>query len=130
MSTVQQIMNDAMERASIIGIGQSAASDDNTKVLTIFNDMLASFRNEGIDINLGTLDVSDTVYMDDSDILCIKINLAVQVMDNYKLPVSDYVRRQAKDLLNDLQSKYLEIREMEFPDTLIVAHSRNILTDT
>lgn len=130
MTTAQQIMTDALEMAHVVGVGQSIATADNTKALNRLNEMIASWKGE-VDLQLDTLAAVDTVYLDASEILCLKTNLAALLCEAYGLPMPGTLLARATLLYGELVAKYLEAstEEMELPSLLIAAASGNIETD-
>ncbi len=121
MATALQVVTTALERAGVIPTGQTAPNDKAVKGLELFNDWIASLKNDGLDFQLSTLASSDTVYLDASDLPCIKDNLTVLVADHWKLPIPQTVRDRAGMLLDNVRGKYLEagLEEMELPDPLV-----------
>jgi hypothetical protein len=120
MATALQVVTTALERAGVIPTGQTVPNDKSVKGLELLNDWIASLKNDGLDFQLSTLAAADTVYLDASDLSCVKANLAVLIADHWKLPIPPTVRQSAIDLLDNVRGKYLEagLEEMELPDGL------------
>lgn len=121
MATALQVVTTALERAGVIPTGQTPSNDKAVKGLELLNDWIASLKNDGLDFQLPALAASDTVYLDASDIPCLKTNLTVMVADHWKLPIPNTVRQLAVDLLDNVRGKYLEagLEEVELPDALV-----------
>jgi hypothetical protein len=121
MTTALQVVTTALERSGVIPTGQTVPNAKAVKGLELLNDWIASLKNDGLDFQLASLASSDTVYLDDSDISCLKANLTVLVADHWKLPIQQSVRLDAEKLLDNVRDKYLQadIEEMELPDGLI-----------
>lgn len=117
MATAQNIIDDALEKSDIVGEGQSVPSDTNATALDLLNDMIASWKSKGLDLQLDTLSTGTTIYLDNSDILALKYNLSVLCSENYSLQPLPHVLRRSIELFDDLQGKYLEagLEEMELP---------------
>ncbi len=121
MATAQAVITSALERANITPTGQTPSNANSVKGLELLNDWIAELKNDGLDFQLSTLALSDTLYVDASELSCIKTNLAVLVADHWKLPIPETVRRKAETLLDNVRGKYLEagLEEMELPDALV-----------
>ena len=132
MTTAQVIVNRGLEICGLKAIGQTPSNSHSTNALEALNDMIASWKDEGLDLQLATLASDDTVYLDASDILCLKQNLGVLLAEIYRLPLSNGTITRAHNLLDSLTGKYLEAgtEEMEYPDNLVITCGRNIITDT
>lgn len=120
MATAQDIINSGLKRANIIAISQTPTSEQNSVALGLLNDMIASWKSEGLDLQLDALAKGDTVYLDASDLLCLKVNLAVMLADHFKMQMPITVIGKASDLYDALLGKYLEagMEEMELPAIL------------
>jgi len=121
MTTALQVVTSGLERAGVIPTGQTVPNDKLVKGLELLNDWIADRKNDGLDFQLTTLASSDTVYLDASEMSCLKTNLAVAIADHWKLPIPQTVRQEAVTLLDNVRDKYLqaEIEEMELPDVLV-----------
>jgi hypothetical protein len=121
MATALSVVTTALERAGVIPTGQTVPNNKAVKGLELLNDWIADRKNDGLDFQLSTLASSDTVYLDASDLSCLKANLTVLVADHWKLPIPPTVRQSAEDLLDNVRGKYLEasLEEMELPDALV-----------
>lgn len=117
MATASDIYADSLRRANIIGENQTPTDNQASRALQMLNDLLASYKSKGLDLQLDSLIGSDTVYLDASDILAIKMNLAVHIADYYKMQMPNSVRVEANDLYTDLHDKYFhaDLEEMELP---------------
>lgn len=120
MATAQDIIDSGLKRSNLIAISQTPTSEQNSVALELLNDMIASWKSEGLDLQLDTLAKDDTVYLDASDLLCLKMNLAVMLSDHFKMQMPATVLRKASDLYDALVGKYLEsgLEEMELPAIL------------
>lgn len=125
MTVARDVITTALERSGVIPTGQTAPNDKSTKGLELLNDWIAEKKNDGLDFQLSTLALDDALYLDASEMSCVKTNLTVLVADHWKLPIPQTVRDEAVKLLDNVRDKYLqaELEEMELPDGL-VAHGR------
>ena len=126
MTTAQTIINDAADLAGVVGVGASIEGGDNAKYLRALNRMIAGFKNDGVDLGLSSLAAGDTVYVDDSDEEALVYQLATRIFEIVKRPVSPAIYQKAQLAYEDLQAKYLEICEMEIPDSLKSYHYYDI----
>lgn len=132
MATALSIVTTALERAGVIPTGQTPGNDKSTKGLELLNDFIAELKNDGLDLQLASLASSDTVYLDASDLPCLKSNLTVRIADHWKLPIPATVREHAITSLDNLRGKYLEagLEEMDLPDLLISQACSDIRSGT
>lgn len=121
MATADDIVTTALERAGVIPTGQTPSDAYSEKGLELLNDWIAERKSDGLDLQLSELDAADLVYLDASDLPCLKSNLTVLVADHWKLPIPQSVRDHAVSSLDNLRGKYLEagLQEMELPDLLV-----------
>jgi len=128
MTTALQVVTSALERPGVVPTGQTVPNDKAVKGLELLNDWLAGLKNDGLDLQLATLALSDTVYLDASEMSCLKDNLTVLVADHWKLPIPQTVRESAVKLLDNVRDKYLQadIEEMELPSGLVSAGGSDI----
>jgi len=117
MTTAQGIITPALEKAGIIPIGQDPGPAINSRVLIMLNDMIASWKSEGLDLQIDALTATGTVYLDASDIMALKYNLAVLVSEEYRMPIPATTAMRATKLFDKLVGKYLEagLEVMELP---------------
>ena len=132
MSTAQEVLNTSLERAGVIQVGATPTNAYSVRALELLNDWIAEKKTDGVDLQLSALALSDTVYLDASDMAAVKANLTVLIADQWKLPISPDVRQRAIDLLENVRGKYLEadLEEMELPDLLVSSGSGNIISGT
>lgn len=128
MTTAQNVITESLEIAGVLPIGQTPSSLHNSRGLTYLNDMIASWKSEWLDLQLDTLAATDTIYLDASDIICLKQNLSVLLAAKYKLPISQHTQYYAATLFDSLVEKYLQagLEEMELPSGLVSATRSNI----
>lgn len=120
MTTALSVVTSALERSGVIPTGQTPPDAKSVKGLELLNDWIAELKSDGLDLQLATLASADTVYLDASDISCLKSNLTCLVAEHWKLPISPAVYQRAERQLDNLREKYLQadLEEMELPDGL------------
>ena len=79
MATASQVINRALKRLRVIGVGQSPMANETTDCLEALNDMLFAWRTDGIDIAHTTLISSTELDVPDDHIEPIALNLALRV---------------------------------------------------
>lgn len=129
MATAQEIVTEALEKAGVTPTGQTPPNDKSVRGLSLLNDWIAELKNDGLDFQLSTLALADTVYLDASDISCLKTNLTLLIAEHWKLPLPNSVYARAVKLLDDVRDKYTQalMEEMEYPDGLKIINRSNII---
>lgn len=116
MTTANQIVNDASLLAEVKADGVTLSAEDFNIGLDALNDMLDSWKNDDVDLNVATpLSSSDTVHVDKSDILAIKYNLAPLISEKNYQQAPGFVIARANELFKSLQAKYSVVDEAEMP---------------
>lgn len=126
MATAQTIINRAATLANILPVGGTLASNINNHLLDLLNDLFESWKNKGIDLGVSTLALSDTVYIDDSDLLAVRYNLAVSCYDVINRAPNPVIIQKAQELLQELQAKYHDINDLSMPESLNSRYSFDI----
>lgn len=132
MSTAQEVLNTSLERAGVIQVGATPTNAISVRSLELLNDWIAQLKTDGVDLQLSALALSDTFYLDASDMAAIKANLTVLIADQWKLSIDPNVRQKASDLLENLRGKYLEsdLEEMDLPPLLVSSGTGDIVSGT
>lgn len=128
MTTAKTLIDDAAELAKIKGMSQTLPASLSTRYLRLLNEMLESWRNEGVDLGLSTLAASDTIYVDDSDILSIRYQLTELIAESANKPLNPNIISRSAELFKSLRAKYFSQRELEQPELLLNYTNTNILT--
>lgn len=130
MTIASEVVTSALKRANIIGVNQTPSDGQMDIGLELLNDWIAELKNDGLDLQLEALGSTDDIYLDASDVPCLKSNLTVLVADYYKLAVPQGVQRNAIQSLDNLRGKSLEAdtEEMDLPDVLMVYRKSDIRT--
>lgn len=126
MTTAIELCEQAAKLAGVRPHGQALSAEDNTTCLGLLNQYLASLASEGVDYGLAELVNTDTVYIDDADLLAIRYNLGLLIAEDYGLPIDARIIQRAFDLDKTLRAKYLDVPEMELPAILQSDYSFNI----
>lgn len=116
MATALDLMNQAARLAKVKGRSQALSGADKTEYLDLLNQMLDSWKAEGLDLGLGTLAAGDTVYIDDSDLLAVRYSLATLIAESVGKDMSLTVQQRAILLKDMLQSKYFIQPQLEQPE--------------
>lgn len=118
MTTAIELINQASRMAGVRGGSQTLAAEDSSTYLAILNQYVDSLTSEGLDLGIGTLSNSTTLYVEDSDLLALRYNLAQLIAEDSGLPLDLRVLARAEDLKRSMIEKYLDIPDAEMPDAL------------
>lgn len=80
--------------------------------------MIARWRNSGVDLGLPTVLAADTVFVDVADEEAVEINLTLRLMIRYKRVIPPGLSIAGTDAFDELQAKYMVIREMSLDQAL------------
>lgn len=92
----------------IVGLGETATSDELADGLEWLNGMLAAWRDQGADVGIALpLTLSSVMYCNDAHLLAIKTNLRVVVAEQYGREVSQTTMRVAMRGLQQIKHSLL-----------------------
>ena len=112
MATAQDLINKSAKQAGILPQGQTLEAGVNSDALDILNLMIASMRNDGIDLGVPKLVASDTIIIDDADEEALKISLTLRLMLEFRRPIQPGLSEVGRIKMAELQAKYSTINEM------------------
>ena len=118
MATAQDLIYSAAKLAGILAQSQTIEGGVNADALTILNQMIARWRNSGVNLGLPAALAADTIFVDTADDEAIKINLALRLMVEFKRPIPAGVSVAGSDAFDELQAKYMAVREMPLDTAL------------
>jgi hypothetical protein len=130
MTTASTIISRAAEVAGVKAIGQATSSDVEEVALSQLQTMLDRWANVWVDFNVGTLAASSTLYVDDSDIDAIQLQLSKRLARIFRKSLDQDTLLDAEKAFNELQAKYSDMPELEIEEGLLNNYNRNILTDS
>lgn len=81
--TALDVITSAMRKLRILGAGAVPTSSETEDGLEALNDMLASWRINGVDLALTELQSTDPIDVPDDHLEAIKLNLAARIADEY-----------------------------------------------
>lgn len=130
MTTAQEVITSALKRAGVTADIQTPGNSKSVIGLELLNDWISGLKNDGLDLQLTALALADDIYLDASDIPCLKHNLTVLCAEYWKLPIPQSAYIRANESLDNLRGKYLEadIEEMELPGALVTRGRSDILS--
>lgn len=79
MATASQIINRALKRLRVLGVGQSPTANETADCLEALNDMLFAWNANGIDLAHIALASSDALDVPDDHVEAIALNLARRI---------------------------------------------------
>lgn len=130
MSTAQEIINGAARKVKLLAVGQTLESDIGADALTRLNRMVNRWRNDGIDLGLGTLTADSEVYVDDADLECIEANLQIRLANDYNRSIDPLFVAEVGTLTTELRAKYKVVQLLDLDFTLKRRGPYNIRTDS
>lgn len=113
MATASQVINRALKRLKVIGVGASPTANETTDCLEALNDMLFAWRIEGIDLAHTTLLSTDTLDVDDDHIEAIALNLAKRVGGMFGRELSKEDQQLALEGEMSLRAYHFSIADLE-----------------
>lgn len=105
MTTVRDIVTDALGRLNIFGLGDDLSSEEARAALTRLNDWLASLPTKdyavtdsaGVAYTYPTLKLSDSWPLAEKFVFGMKAILAKMMADQWGYPVADQLRQDARE---------------------------------
>ena len=108
MATMRDIVDGAAKRLGVIRSGESLDANDSADILQALNDMMGSWEGRGVNIAWSSdLALSGTFPLADKHKEGVKAMLAVRITDEFPLPVSAILARDASDGWNAIQADYI-----------------------
>ena len=126
--TTTTMINDAAELVKVKGQSQALSSAKQVKYLRRLNQMLQSWRNNGIDLGLDLMTSGETIYVDEADELAIFYNLAVMIAQDENKPILPDTKQMANDTKKSLRAKYFTQKDLDQEILLLGSSTSRILT--
>lgn len=82
MATARDVITRAFQKAHVLSRGEQPVAEQLQPALDTFNDMLEEWRDNGVDLGLGTLGLDDDVSVDGGAMRTIVYNLAVELAND------------------------------------------------
>ena len=115
MTTMLDVVTWGLRAVNIISSQETPSAADASDGTRLLNNMLHSWRIEGVDLNHQTLTQSQTLPYDDAYLEGIQYNLAARMGAEWGVPVPQYIIVRSGELFKTFQANNLE-----FPDDLHV----------
>jgi hypothetical protein len=130
--SVQTFINRCFRKIGAYGAGETPGSDESNDALSDLNDLLAEWYDQGIEIDSGSLSLTDTFPIDGADSKAVMYNLCKVLLNEYPNPrVGQNIVDEANQSYNKIQAKYLEIETSKLDETLTYSpNGYNILIDS
>lgn len=97
MTTANDVIRSALRRLGILGIGQTLSAQHVSEGLDSLNQMLASWRTQGVDLGITILSQTDTVPVDEAHDRAIIALLAIDIAPTYGKSVPAELAVTARD---------------------------------
>ena len=117
--TAQELIKRVLVKINVYSQDSTPSSEDNQSTLDSLNEMMGQWMEEGVPINDGDLELSDTFPVDGLEKKAIIFNLCVDVAPDFRKAVDPTIYAQADSMYQDLLSKY-EAIETVTVDTMLV----------
>jgi len=114
MATARDLINSAFRKGHVIAEGETAAAEQIVPALETFNDMLEAWRDDGLDLGLGTLTLDTVVAVDAGAHRAIKYNLAVELANDAHVSVPDVTLTIAERSRSALAGRRSGTRKIRF----------------
>jgi hypothetical protein len=122
--TAIEIIKHALGKANVIIEGQTPSDDESTIALEILNDWIASLITEGLDLEIAALELTDEVFLDDSELFAVKLNLTVLLGEHFKLPIPQAAQMRAEKLIGRLiNASVVSKAKDQVIDSLLTDHN-------
>ena len=118
MATATQVINRALKRLRVIGVGQSPTANETTDCLEALNDMLFAWRADGIELAHITLLSTDVLDVPDDHIEPIALNLAKRVGGLFGASLSADDAALAQSGENMIRAYHFSIADLESENPL------------
>lgn len=118
MATAQDLITRALIKGHVIAEGETPTSTLLDSSLATFNDMLEAWRDEGLDLGLGTLALGSAVAADAGANRAIVYNLAVELANDQHVSVPDKTQKIADQARSSLAARKMGSFRVRFPRDL------------
>lgn len=118
MSTAQEVLTRALRKGHVIARGETPDSTVLAVHLETFNDMLEAWRDEGIDLGLGTLALDTELAIDAGCNRAIIYNLAVECANEEHVSVPPKTQQIADQARSSLAARLMPKERVRFPRAL------------
>ncbi|MEM8575526.1 MAG: hypothetical protein AAGF48_12925 [Pseudomonadota bacterium] len=108
MATMSDIVTRALKRLRVNNPRQTPDGVDISDGLDALNDMMHSWKGEGVDTDHDTLKLSDVFPLDDEHIQGVSALLAVRLASDHGTPIPDGVARDARMGWGALQAEFVK----------------------
>jgi len=120
MATARDVISGALKRLQVLAAGETAASEDASDALWVFNRMLSGLKHEGVDLNItADLALNDTVPVNLEDLEAVEAILTAKLADSYEKSLSPVQALLADDGVKVLQAAYGSLPVLSVDPALI-----------
>lgn len=95
MATVRDVVTWALRKLTVIPVGVEPSSDELADGVASFNDMIAEWASDGLDLGLSELTANDVIDVDAAYMRGIRYSLAEDIAAEYGVQVPPEVSRRA-----------------------------------
>lgn len=118
MATAQELIDRALVKGHVVARGVTPDSTLRSDALATFNDMLEAWRDDGLDLNLGTLTLNSEATADAGAIRAIVYNLAVELANDERVSVPAKTQQIADQSRSALAARLMGSSRVRFPRDL------------
>lgn len=113
MATAREVITGTLRKLRVYAAGETPTAEDMDDCLVSLNEMLASWRNDGIDLSHVTLALSDTLDVPDDHLVTVKLSLAEHIGGEYGAELSATDAAVAERGRMALRAAYFTIAKLD-----------------
>lgn len=106
MATAQSVINGALRLIGVLAQGQTLQAEDSAQALEALNAMLATWPDQGIDIDTSPVALADELQYPANHTAPIRYSLAVELAPEYEKQLSGLVMGKQERYFRGLQAYY------------------------
>lgn len=125
---MRDVCNSALRK--VVGIRRTPTAIEMEFAVETLNDMLASWRLEGLDVGLaGELEAADTLTLPESYFHAIKLAMQVELADQFDRPLTAALVTSALNAKRALLNSLTEWNDLGFEGTLVAPRPMRSIDD-
>ena len=106
MATSTDVIRGALRLIGVLAIGQTPTAAEMSQALDALNDMLATWPDQGVDIDPSPVGLGEDLGYPSNHIAPIRYSLALELATEYEKPVSQVLAMKQNRYFRGLQAYY------------------------